>query len=76
LNIAFGKRSQNLRDVGYFPKINMPARMSADATRQIKLHCLSKCLEVLLKELKVLSFSGKLKPCNLRLEEVSLISGQ
>jgi hypothetical protein len=61
LNIAFGLRIKNLVDVGYFPKVDFPDGLvlSEDARRHVKLHMLRQCLEVLLKEMKELSFTGK-----------------
>ena len=62
LNIAYGKRIQNLADVGYFPELSdCPQNISKDTWRQVKLTMLSKCLKVLTKDLKEYSHKGRLR---------------
>ncbi|GAX78381.1 hypothetical protein CEUSTIGMA_g5823.t1 [Chlamydomonas eustigma] len=51
-------RNANFRDVAYFPKPVFPQRLSSAAKRQVKLHMLSLCLGILLKDIKALSHSG------------------
>ncbi len=60
LNIAFGKRVQNLCDVGYLPDIKPPPGTSflPEVWRKVKLTFMSKCLSHLLKSAKEASFHG------------------
>jgi len=60
LNIAFGKRVQNLCDVGYLPDIKPPPGTSflPEVWRKVKLTFMSKCLTHLLKSAKEASFHG------------------
>jgi len=60
LNIAFGMRVQNYQDIGYFPIMEYPPRMSADARRRVKLFVISKCLSELLRSAKDFSNVGKI----------------
>ena len=60
LNISYGKRMQNLIDVGYLPDIQPPtgATFPSIVWRKVKLSFMSKCLDHLLSSVKKASFDG------------------
>ncbi len=59
LNVAYGKRVQNYRDIGYFPKVEFPSTLKKGPRRQVRLWVISKCLTHLLRTMKENSFNGK-----------------
>jgi len=58
LNIMFGKRIQNLRDVGFIPVVSMPVECPESIWPDVNLTLFNKCLAELTVELKRFSYQG------------------
>lgn len=58
LNLMFGMRIKNLKDVGYIPELDRPPTITDALWRQVKLAFINKCLASLLEPLRLASFSG------------------
>jgi len=64
LNTMFGKRVQNLRDIGYFPNVPAPTTsstgktLSVEVQKRFRLTVTAKCLTVLLEGVLRASYEG------------------